>query len=611
MKKLILLMICLAIPVQAMEQQLASLRSHLEAAISQVEEEKAPRQPYSLSVSNLHGINFKKLFVASEELLDSTKPLSIEKHPLYPLVHNLKGEQSITFTLPSGPGILELTDILLDKTGLDLTSYDFKQTPNLKIFENAETFIRCLNIFQRTYEEQTGKHLAINLSYALRHTPLATYLAAYISQYPEILLMDETQKESIARLLSVFNIGNDIVDLNLSLAISPSEEVSEYRSFKPFGLEFGSMQTTAGNEISLGQQNLAKQIQNLNGSELSMAYIKDVDGKEQFESLRSQGPYGTMNLLEIGGGRGETHAVPAALHEAGLEIRLLNAEPHGPFAWHYIKAHQAIGVPDVTVIEKKAQELGTLDVLEHYEGQFADAIMASHSFYFILGDMHKATQELVYGDMNSITQHPLWKYFEMLNPDGGKLVVTLQTGAGARLFRNALLGNHGLSPIAGEKADDTTRLLNSFGNMGTFLREFEFFAKKYEEKTRRKLKVTMRLSVANVPLGGFEIIQNEATGGLLIHNPHGADADASWVAPKMLDFYGNWKELQEAANQSFEGKELSEAEQEQLIKKQAAAIKSQKIFMHILPVFAPGYKNMQHPNITLEITEVLDTQGKK
>src|SRR5207253_8876489 len=101
-----------------------------------------------------------------------------------------------------------------------------------------------------------------------------------------------------------------------------------------------------------------------------------------------------------------------------------------------------------------------------------------------------------------LDQHPLWKYFQILKEDG-VFIITLQTGAGARLMRNALLGNHGLEANANTTADDVTTLLSSFGNMATFLRFFDDFAQQYKQETGKTISIKMHHSVANVPLGDF------------------------------------------------------------------------------------------------------------
>lgn len=192
------------------------------------------------------------------------------------------------------------------------------------------------------------------------------------------------------------------------------------------------------------------------------------------------------------------------------------------------------------------------------------------------------------------------------------MVITLQSGAGARLFRNALLGNHGLTPPSPTVADETVPLLSSFGNLATLLRYFEAFAERYQKEYGKAIEMKMHLGVASVPLGDFEVIQDEETKGYLLHNPNGEDSDPSWIAPRMLDFYGNWKELQTMATMteekalSLSSEELkklglSPFSSEALTAKRDSARKMQETFLHILRAFAPAQKEMLHPNISLEI----------
>jgi hypothetical protein len=526
--------------------------------------------------------DMEALFKASEDLLHKDNPLPIEKHPLFNYFNMLSKDGAFIATLTSGPNVSSFTDLLLDKHELETAKANRSGNIKLKIFNNVETFFRCFDIFKTYYEEKTGKTIDCELSFSMPHLPIDTFCEKYIKQYPELEKMDLEKREKFIRLLSVFSIGNDITDLNITLKMSVKEKRESQRSFMPINQEHIAVQS-GSNEISLGQLNLAHQIQNLNGSELSMPYIKDADGKVQFNAFTPIMGKKHINLVDIGGGRGETNAVPNAIYESGTEICLLNIEPNEPFAKPYIEAHHALGIKNVQVLQLYAQQLSALDVTDHFKGEKADALLASHCFYFILGDMLKASLD----SSLPLSQHPLWKYFDMMCDDG-VLVATMQSGAGARLVRNALLGKHGLNPS--NVPDETVPLLSSFGNIATFLRHFEVFAKRFQEETGKTINIKMHHSVANVPLGGFNIEQDPMTKGYLMHNPNGEDTDLSWLAPRMLDFYGNWKEQQTSATQN-----LVEAERD-------IARKTQETFLHILRAFAPGEVNMQHPNITLEIT---------
>lgn len=224
------------------------------------------------------------------------------------------------------------------------------------------------------------------------------------------------------------------------------------------------------------------------------------------------------------------------------------------------------------VLQKKAQDLAASDITSHFSGEKVDLVFASHFLYCLLGDMHKASLD----PSIPLREHPLWKYFDMLRDDG-VFVVTLQSGAGARLFRNALLGDHGLTPSPSSVEDETVSLLKSFGNMAQALRYLEVFTARYKIETGKTLSIKMRYAVANVPLGSFTVDDD-----FRLHNPHGSDDNPDFLAPKMFDFYGNWKEL--------------------TTKGTTTARKTQALFLHILRAFAPAAVCMQHPNITLEIT---------
>jgi hypothetical protein len=100
----------------------------------------------------------------------------------------------------------------------------------------------------------------------------------------------------------------------------------------------------------------------------------------------------------------------------------------------------------------------------------------------------------------------------------------------------------------------------------------------------------MHYAVANVPFGGVAVEQNLATDRFTIHNPGGSDDDPNWLAPRMLEFYGNWTALEKSVSSS----------PDLLVRERAK--ETQNVFLHILRAFAPGLRGMQHPNITLEIT---------
>jgi hypothetical protein len=528
--------------------------------------------------------NMKAIFKASEDLLRQVDPLPIDKHPLFPYFQMLNKDGIFVITLTSGPNVPSFTDLMLGKHGLSTETANLTGDLNLKIFNNVETFFRCLDIFKRRFETVYGKTIDCKLSYSMPHLPLEPFCESLIRQFPEIGSLDLSEREKFIRLLSAFMVGRDIVDLNITLKLSVKDVDGPRRSFKPLCQEHLALQNGT-NEISLGQLDLAHQIQNLNGSEIAMPYLKDADGPVQFKAFASLLGRKMINLVDIGGGRGETNAVPHALHETGMDISLLNIEPHEPFARPYIQSYKDLGMHKVAVKQLYAQDLSSKDVVCHFKGEHVDGVFASHCFYFILGDMLKAS----FNPELPLDQHPLWKYIHMMKPDG-VLVATMQSGAGTRLWRNAILGNHGLYAPSFDDQDVTVSLLSSFGNLATFLRYFEGFAERYKKETGKTLHVKMSHSVANVPLGGFKVVQDPLSKGYVMHNPHGEDADPSWLAPRMLDFYGNWKELQITATSAAEKG------------KRATAIKTQETFLHILRAFAPGEVCMQHPNITLEIT---------
>jgi hypothetical protein len=549
------------------------------------------------------------LFNASQDLLRKQDSMSVKVHPLFNYFEKLSDNGIFIATLCSGPTIQDFTNLILGKHNLKLSPTDAFDDPSLKIFNNVETFFRCLDIFKKYYEQATGNIIACDLSFSFTPIPLDVFCKRYVAEYPEFISMSPTEQEKFIRLLSVFNIGNDILDLSITLKMSiQKKKSSSPRSFKPIDVKIETSKEDISNEISLGQQNLYKQIQNLSGSELSMPYIKDADGFAQRASLQPILGREKLNFVELGGGRGETNAVLKAVKDAGSEIQLLNIEPHEPFAKPYMDAHHVVGIPNVQVMQKTAQSVTVSDIINHYSGKKIDALFASHAFYFLLGDLHKASQNY----SMPLNQHPLWKYFRMLRDDG-VFVITLQSGAGARLFRNALLGTHGLNAPTTPVADETTSLLSSFGNMATLLRSLELFAQRYKQETGKTISIKMHYGVANVPLGGFIVEKSSETQGFEIHNPRGDDIEADWLAPKMMDFYGNWKEQQTLATLTPEKGEtmspedlnklgIQEPTEEGIKSKRDLAIKTQSTFLHILPVFAPAQVNMQHPNITLEIT---------
>jgi len=564
--------------------------------------------PYTLHAQ------MEDIFKTSQDLL-SQPDASVTKHPLFTYFDKLNENGVFVATLCSGPTIQDFTNLILGKHNLNLSPQGNFDSPSLKIFNNVETFLRCLDIFKKYYYQATGKTIVSDVSFNLSTIPLDTFCAKYVAEYPELISMPSNDQEKFIRLLSVFSIGNNILDLNITLKMSIQNKPDQHVSFKPIEITFESSKENISNEISLGQQNLYKQIQNLSGSELSMPYIKDADGVAQLAALQPVLRREHLNFVELGGGRGETNAVLKAVKDAGSDINLLNVEPHQPFAQPYIQAHQIVGIPNVHVMQKTAQSVTVDDILNHFNGKKADVLFASHAFYFLLGDLYKASQN----PSLPLNQHPFWKFCNMVRDDG-VIVITLQTGAGARLFRNALLGNHGLNKPA-NAADETTSLLSSFGNMATLLRSLEDFAQRYKEETGKTLLIKMHCGVANVPLGDFIINKDQDTQGFMIHNPQGEDADTHWLAPKMMDFYGNWKEQQLLATLTPEKAAEMSADDaqklgimdksdptnphvsEDMIKqKRDTAIKTQSTFLHILPAFAPGRVNMQHPNITLEIT---------
>lgn len=444
LKKMIsfLVAIILVSSMQAMQQEspLAQTINRVHTAL-----QKAIARPITLATSGnkelIHTKELETLLKASEDLLDPKNPLPLEKHPLY---NHFIGQKPFSIQLKSGPTIDNFTKILLAKSEHLPKFTDLSNRVDLSFFNNAETYIRAFDIFKKKYQEKTGNAITVDLDYTLVHTPLNQFCNAYIQQYPALKEGNAEQRERLVRLLSAHSVGDDIVEVMLALRATPTTTKVHSRSFKPVDLNLSSTQA-GSNDISLAQSNLDKQIQNLNGSELAMPYIKDADGATQFKALARLHSKKEITMVDIGGGRGETNALVKALIETGSSINLLNIEPYAPFAQPYQEAHKAIGVKNVTVWQQSAQQFNPTAVIAHFGSKKADIIFACHSLYFILNDMYKATQSGL-SNTNALKNHPLFKYFDMLD-DKGTFIITLQSGAGARLMRNALLGNHGLTGL--------------------------------------------------------------------------------------------------------------------------------------------------------------------
>lgn len=607
------------------EKQAATIKNALERAISSTNLLQQETQASSQVPSSLNS-ELEAIFKASEKLLSHDHSLPIEQHPLFKYFNLMNEKGSVVATFKSGPSIQDLTEIMLEKHGLELTKANRSGDINFKIFKNVETFFRCLDIFKKKYEEKTGKIIDYNLSYSLTRHSLDQFCEEYIKQFPELKNINAATRDRFIRLISIFNIDNDVLDLNITLNLSLKEKDPQlHRTFKPIPADADTFkrEQSGSNEISLGQVNLEKQIQTLNGSELSMVHIKDADGAAQFKACSHLFNRKEINVVDLGGGYGETNAVMQAIQEAGPQINLLNIEPHKPCAKPYENAHREVGIENVKVMEQKAQLVTVADIINHFQNQKADCLFASHYFYGgLLADVYKASHSIL-----PLQQNPLWKYLNMLKEDG-VFIVTLQSGAGARLFRNALLGNHGLNPNVATVADESLSLLSCFGNVATFLRSFETFKELHQKATNSTLNIKMHLGVANVPLGGFKVEQDPETQGYMLLNPNGDQNDKTWIAPKMLDFYGNWFELEFLATLTLEkaktiiaqgqansagdvkrkyeilkNKNLLNPTMEVLLAQRNSAREMQETFLHILRIFAPGEENMQHPNITLEITK--------
>ncbi len=316
----------------------------------------------------------ESLFKASEDLLSSEDPLPLESHPLFNYFSKLSKDGVFIVTLHSGPNVQDFTNLLLNKHELDLTQVHQAVQPKLKIFNSIETFLRCLDIFKKYYTQKTGKVITCDLSFSLPHIPLDVFCNEYVKQYPELGHMNNEQLEKFIRLLSVFAVGNDIVDLAITLKMSIKESSDQsQRSFKPIPGIMSLLKSEPivsqgkSNEISLGQQNLDKQIQNLEGSELSMVHIKGADGAAQLEAIKSVIGRPNLNVVDLGGGRGETNALMKALKDSGSNVHLLNIEPHKPFKPLYLDAQNAVGITDVEVWEQTAQQLSAPEVVKHFK----------------------------------------------------------------------------------------------------------------------------------------------------------------------------------------------------------------------------------------------------
>ncbi|MCE5293518.1 MAG: hypothetical protein LLF94_02755 [Chlamydiales bacterium] len=542
-----------------------------------------------------------ELLSASEALLNHSP---IEQHPFYKWFDLLSKEGHFIATLTSGPNVFSTTELLLGKHGLKIEEVNTKELPNLTLFRNAETFIRALDIFKTHFEQATGNTIDIKISLTNAHKPIETFCQEYVARFPELC---KTDIEPFVRLLSVFSVGGDIVDLDITLDMSVKPKIAKARSFEPMFQTHSKVQT-GSNELSIGQLDVRRQLQNLNGSVESMKKIKDADGAVQLEAFRLVLGRKNLSVVDLGGGRGETNAVMHALTAAGSTIRLLNIDPDKAVFKDYKDAHVAVGVKDVEMLPLRVNTLTSKDVTSHFKGEKVDAVYSSHCFYFLNGDLIKASlaQDL------PLQEHPLWKYFEMIRDDG-VMVVTMQTGTGSRQIRNGLLGDTGLTRAISPGEDATVELLKLFGNLGAFMRHFEPFQARFKAEIGKTIEVKPHLAVANVPFGDFRVEQDPETQGYILRNPHGSDSDIQWPAPTLLDFYGNWDFQKTRATLTAErlaAMDIAERKKYQLENVSAASIpdirnlarKTQSTFLHILRAFAPQNTAMLHPNITLEIS---------
>lgn len=561
----------------------------------------------------------EEIFICTESLLNEECPQSLESHPLYRYFTMLAPEGVFIATFKSGPNIEDFANLMLRSASPKPAEARDGNETKLQVlnsaFNSVETFLRIIEVFKDAFEKEKGQTLECHLSYSLPHIPLEQFCERFVSHFPEIAEMEMNEREKFNRLISVFNVGKDIVDLNITLQISKKNHNQTKSSFKPIPFPETCQQAnfiekqSGSNEISLGQRDLSKQTQNLNCSEEAMIYIKDSDGNAQMQALTDASTKcKNFNFVELGGGRGETNAVLKAFAEADNKINLLNIEPYAPFVERYIKAHHAVGLKNVHVLEQKAQSTSVADVRAHFRGEKVDILFASHFFYFMLDDMHKALLEYEQGDpFTPLNRHPLWKFFDMLNP-GSALIATIQTGIGARTLREIILGNHHLNESSTDVGDQTTSLLSCFGNLASLLRHIEVYALRHREATGETINIKMYHSVASVPLGDYVVAQDEETDGYILK------ALKDEQALRMFDYYGNWKQLETLATltpqkalqmgtSALEKLGISKPTEAEIAPHREMARKKQEIFLDILPLFAISGRNMLHPNITLLITK--------
>lgn len=94
-----------------------------------------------------------------------------------------------------------------------------------------------------------------------------------------------------------------------------------------------------------------------------MSFIKDVDRVEQFRALGVIKGLKKISMVGLGRGRGKTNTVLSAIQSLGSVIKLLNIEP---FTKPYIKAHQEMGIKDVTVLQHEAQLFSSSDLQSNW-----------------------------------------------------------------------------------------------------------------------------------------------------------------------------------------------------------------------------------------------------
>lgn len=95
----------------------------------------------------------ESLFKASEDLLNAH--ISLEEHPLFGYFESLKAGGLFIVTLHSGPNIEDFTNMMLSQHELQLEQAHLS-SPKLNIFNNVETFFRCLDIFKKYFEDKTN-----------------------------------------------------------------------------------------------------------------------------------------------------------------------------------------------------------------------------------------------------------------------------------------------------------------------------------------------------------------------------------------------------------------------------------------------------------------------